>query len=34
MIKSQVDDGVELKGDAKQLGEAIYWLLTGEGVKE
>lgn len=30
MIKNQADGGIELKGDAKELGEAIYWLLAGE----
>lgn len=33
MIKSQVEGGIELKGNAKELGEAIYQILTGKEVK-
>lgn len=31
---TQADGGVELKGRAGELGEAIYRLLTGKGVIE
>lgn len=31
---TQVKGGIVLKGDAKELGEAIYWLLTGKGEDE
>ena len=31
---TQADGGVELKGRAVELGEVIYRLLTGKGVKE
>lgn len=34
MIKSQVDGVVELRGEAEELGVAIYWLLTEKEVDE
>jgi len=31
---NEVDGGIELKGNARELGEAIYRLLMGKGVSE
>lgn len=33
MLTKQVDEGIELNGNAEELGDAIYRILTGKGAK-